>query len=199
MPCRCRATDDGCRPVTPSAPLGPTPLRWLGALTVVAAVAGATLADLWETFLGRLLPVPASPVGACLLIAAAVAGWAVMLRGRLSARRSWPTSGHPGQQVRRAVSPIPSARTPRPVPPLLAARSLALALAASRVGALVTGCYAGIAVVFLGMAALPAGRERLVTCAAAVVAGIALTASGLWLERILRVPPNAAEPAGEPG
>lgn len=186
--------------MTPSSPIGPTPLRWLGALAAVAAVAGATVADLWETFIGRLLPVAASPVGACLLIAAAVAGWAVMLRGRLHAQRAWLASGRTaGPAGRLEVSPLAAARAAQPVPPLLAARSLALALAASRVGSLVAGCYAGIALMFLSMAALPAGRERLVTCAAGVVGGIALAASGLWLERILRVPQGPAGPAGGPG
>jgi len=168
------------------SPVTPTPVRLLAALAAIAAAIAATLANLSGALTSRLLPVPASPIPACLLIALGIAIWALLLRSRFAAHRSW-AEGRRGPGSRPA---------PPPVPPLLAARSLALALAASRVGALVLGSYLGLAVMFLGEWQLPAGRERVVLAVAGLLGGLTLSAAALWLERVLRVPPTPGETVG---
>ena len=145
--------------------LSPTSPKLLLSVAVLAAAAGWGLSSLWELLTGRYLPVPWTTALALWLLAAALLFWALMVRPRL---RHDPGS--------------------RPLDPLVAARTAALAMAASRTGALVGGVYFGIAVAFASRWGQEAGRERVVTAAVAVLASLAVVAVGLWLERMCRLP-----------
>jgi len=145
--------------------LTPTSPRLLLAIAVLAAAAGWGLSNLWEIVTGRYLPVPSTTAVALWLLAAALLFWALLVRPRL---RHDPHS--------------------RPLDPLVAARTAALAMAASRTGAIVGGVYFGIAVAFASRWGQPVGRERVITAIVAVVASIAVVAIGLWLERMCRLP-----------
>ena len=143
----------------------PTSVRLLLALAVLSAAAGWGLSSVFEAVIGRYLPVPWTAAAALGLLAAALLIWALLVRPRL---RHDPHS--------------------RPLDPIVAARTAALAMAASRTGAIAGGVYVGIALSFVGRWAQDAGRERVVSAGAAVVASLVLIAVALWLERLCRLP-----------
>lgn len=143
----------------------PTSGRLLAALAVLSAAAGWGLSGVWETVTGRYLPVPWTTAAALALLAAALLIWALLVRPRL---RHDPDA--------------------RPLEPLVAARTAALAMAASRTGAIAGGVYLGIALSFATRWAQDAGRERVVSAGLAVLASVALVAVALWLERMCRLP-----------
>ena len=74
--------------------------------------------------------------------------------------------------------------------PLAMARLAVLGKASAHVGPLVGGLYAGYLVVLLPSLEIESRRDRLVICLVALLAAVALSAAGLWLERQCRVPPS---------
>lgn len=152
----------------------PTRLRLLVAIAAVAAAIGWGFVQLVDAWLGRVVPVPWASAAAMWLIAAAVAYWAITSRPRLQHR--------PGA---------------KPMPPLVAARTAALGMAASRIGALVAGFYSGIAIAMVGSVSSPSGNQTLWAATVAVVGSIGLVAAGLWLEHMCRLPvgPSDGPPA----
>jgi hypothetical protein len=112
------------------------------------------------------------------LLAVSVGMWGWILRPRLLRR--------PGAE---------------PVPPLVAARTAALALAGSRVGAGVAGCYAGIGVLLLTDLGVEAARSGAISCAATVLGSAALVAASLWVEHMCRLPQDGdgEDAAGDAG
>lgn len=144
--------------------LKPTPLALLGWLALIGAVLGWALAN-WTDRMGRLIAIPWLAPATIWLFSAAVLVWARGMRARLDPQ------------------------SPRPRPdPIVAARTVALALAGSRTGALFLGFYAGIALRLLSETAVAAGRQRLAIAAVAALGGLALSAASLYLERVCRVP-----------
>ena len=95
------------------------PTRWvpLVAIAAIAMAVGWVLVDLVERVAGRILGVPWLAAVALWVLALGVLGWTVLSRGRLSRK---PVSGAATVGVQR---PAP------PMPPLVAARTAALALA----------------------------------------------------------------------
>ena len=75
-----------------------------------------------------------------------------------------------------------------PMDPLVAARSAAMAMAASRIGALVAGFYAGIAVGMAPHADTVSGAQIIWAAVAASVGAVGLVAAALWLEHLCRLP-----------
>ena len=150
----------------------PTRPRLLVALAVLAAALGWSSVRLIDAYANRTMPVPWTMAAVMVMLALAVALWARGTRARLARR--------PGT---------------KPMDPIVAARTAALALAGSRVGALVVGFYVGA-----GLALAPgwdvAGvRERVIASIVTVVGGLLLVAASLWLERICRIPPEDGPPA----
>lgn len=79
----------------------------------------------------------------------------------------------------------------RPVEPMLVARVAVLAQASAYVGAVLTGCWAGLllhTVPQLGR--LSAATADTVTGVLGVVFAAALTGAALWLEHVCKVPPG---------
>ena len=138
----------------------PTSLRLLVTLGVVSAVGGWVVADLVDQLAGRGMPVPWTAPATLAILAVALFFWAIGLRRRIRDGR---------------------------VDPFVAARTAALAMAASRTGAIATGVYAGFLVWFVGQWWIEASRARGVASAAAVVAGILMIVAALWLERVCRI------------
>jgi hypothetical protein len=149
--------------------LRPTTWRLLVALAAIAAALGWAANRLVDAFAERSLSVPITMPVAMALLALTTALWARGTRARLS--------GKPGT---------------RPMDPLVAARSAALAMAASRVGAIVAGFYAGVLVDLVPRFDVPGVRERGVVAIATVVMAVLLALAGLWLERICRLPDDPA-------
>ena len=143
----------------------PTRTRTLLALAVVAGALGWGLVQIVDSWTGRLLPVPWLAAAAVWLLAAATLYWAVASRPRLQ--------GKPGA---------------KPMPPIVAARTAALAMAASRGGALVGGFYAGVAIAMVPSIGVPTGASTFWSATFAVLGALALIAAALWLEHVCRLP-----------
>lgn len=148
----------------------PTRARLLVALGVVAAAVGWAVTTLVDAFADRTLPVPWTAAVVMLVLAVALALWARGTRARLA--------GRPGTT---------------PMDPLVAARSAALAMAASRTGALVAGFYAGVAVALAPSWDVGTVRGRIVVAALTVVGAGLVVAAALWLEHVCRVPPGPSD------
>ncbi len=149
--------------------LRPTTWRLLVGIAAVAAALGWATARLVDAFADRSLSVPITMPVVMALLALTTALWARGTRARLA--------GRPGT---------------RPMDPIVAARSAALAMAASRAGALVAGFYAGVLVELVPRFEIPGVRERGVIAIATVVMAVLLALAGLWLERICRLPDDQA-------
>ncbi|MFN8148746.1 MAG: DUF3180 domain-containing protein [Candidatus Nanopelagicales bacterium] len=143
----------------------PTSWKLLVALAALAAALGWATAHLVDAFADRSISVPITMPVVMALLALATALWARGTRARLA--------GRPGT---------------RPMEPLVAARSAALGLAASRAGALVAGFYAGVLVELVPRFDVPGVRERGIIAIATVVMAVLLALAGLWLERVCRLP-----------
>ncbi|MGF1663684.1 MAG: DUF3180 domain-containing protein [Kineosporiaceae bacterium] len=87
-------------------------------------------------------------------------------------------------------------RRDRPVDPLRAARTVALAKASVLTGAVVTGFWGAFAVTVLPRVEVPAQTGRAVAVLLAVVASVGLLVAGMLAERWCRIPPedDAREP-----
>ncbi|MFN8125241.1 MAG: DUF3180 domain-containing protein [Candidatus Nanopelagicales bacterium] len=142
----------------------PTRLRLLLLIAVVAGVLGWVLATIADSILERYLPVPWSAAVAMWLLAAGLGMWSLVVRPRLLRR--------PGTE---------------PLPSFVAARTAALALAASRVGAGVFGFYVGVALVFIGDLPVPAAQTGAWASGATALGGAAIAAIALWLESLCRI------------
>lgn len=74
-----------------------------------------------------------------------------------------------------------------PLPPLVAARTAALALACSRTGALSAGVYAGVLIGVLPLLSSATARADVWTCGATVIVSAILLAIALWIESMCRI------------
>jgi ABC-type thiamin/hydroxymethylpyrimidine transport system permease subunit len=146
-------------------PMKPTRPWGLVAVALVAAAIGWGVVQVVDAWLGRLVPVPWLAAAALWLVAGALVYWTISSRPRLQHK--------PGA---------------KPMPPLVAARTAALAMAASRIGALVAGFYAGVAVGMLPSAATPTGSSTLWSASLASLGAVVLTLAALWLEHVCRLP-----------
>ena len=150
--------------------MGPTRVRLLVLLAVVAAAVGWSLVELMQGQSGRVLPVPWLAAVTMWVFALGLLAWTVVARPRLLRR-----PGH------------------RRLDPIVAARTAALAMAASRTGALVLGAYAGIGLGALSARQTPAGQQSLLASLATVVGALAVIVIALWLERLCRLPADDDE------
>lgn len=152
----------------------PTRISTLIWLVVGGGVVGILTPKVWDAASQRYLPVPWLSVIVLWVLAVALLWWTFGVRRRLS--------GKPGVE---------------PLNPLLAARTVALSMAASRTGALVAGFYAGVAIYFLPNLGIAPGRSRVITATAATLGALALMAVALWLEHICRLPDPPPDEAVE--
>lgn len=158
--------------------LGPTRARDVVVVTLVAAIAAYALTRFNYNAFPRL-PRLAGLTSALLGIGEAVAGFG--LRSRIQAQAA----------AGRSSPAEAGARKPRrpPVPPLVAARALAVAKASALAGAAVAGLWIGF-----GAYVLPEASRADVPAADAVTALVGLVGAGiliagaLWLEYCCRAP-----------
>lgn len=140
--------------------------------TTLLLVSGGALALVWTALRmlvvrGSALPSPAWPViGVIALLAVGVvaAAWPI---------RQWNAG-----------------RRDRAIDPLRAARTVALAKAASLTGALMTGVWGAFAAVTLPRLEIAAQPERALAAALSVLASLALLVAGVLAERWCRIPPT---------
>ncbi|WP_327368192.1 DUF3180 domain-containing protein [Streptomyces sp. NBC_01217] len=143
----------------------------LGVLAGLFAAAGVVSwggARLWDS-LGSLPSVPLAAPIVLAVIAAVLFATALSIRSRLRAQRE----RRPGAKG---------------VEPLMAARAVVFGQASALVVALVSGMYGGTGVFLLGSLDIPARRDQAIYAGFAVLAGIAVVAAALWLERICKLP-----------
>ncbi len=150
----------------------PTRPRLLLALGVLAAAIGFATVLLWDAFTGRTLPVPLTAALTLVLLAVALFAWAIAVRPRLLGR---PNT--------------------RPMSPFVATRTAALAMAASRTGALVAGFYFGTAVVFAMNFSTPIAAERFWYALGCVSAAALVVLAALWLEYLCRLTDKDDDPS----
>ena len=163
--------------------------RFLLTLCLLGIAIGITVFRAYLSLVGAILPMRATGPVAAAAMCAALWGWTVNLRRRLPhVARAKHEREHPGQPFVMQV---------RPVHPIVAARSVALAFAASRAGGLIDGVYAGIAVKYLAYWDSADVRLRFVWALLTTLLAGLLIVIALWLERSCRLPdpPATANPA----
>jgi hypothetical protein len=162
----------------------PTKPWVLIAITVVTVVLAYTVLRLWDHFGDSIPPVPLSAPITLAVLAVSVLGVALGLRARLNAYRKARA------RIASGAPRDPNERPVKPIDPLQAARALVLAKASGLVGAVFGGIYGGYGLFLLGKLVIPPDRAQALRCLFAFIAGIALVAAALYLERILKVPPE---------
>ena len=151
----------------------------LGVLAGLFAAAGVLSwggARLWDS-LGTLPSVPLAAPIVLAAIAAVLAATALSIRARLRAQRE----RRPGAKG---------------VEPLMAARAVVFGQASALVAALVSGMYCGTGVFLLGSLDLPVRRDQAIYAGFAVVAGIAVIAAAIFLERVCKLPEDDDDNGG---
>ena len=148
----------------------PTKISMLAVLAILAAAVGWSVAQLWPTFFGQGMPVSIGSAIAMILVFVTMLIWTLMTRARLK----------PGATLNR-------------LHPIVAARTAALAMSASRVGSLAFGFYVGVLLANVAADYSSAGTERIQISAVTAIASLLTAAVALWLEKICQIkepPPN---------
>ncbi|NJQ03685.1 DUF3180 domain-containing protein [Streptomyces zingiberis] len=155
------------------------PIRVLVGIFGIAGVLAWAVAGTWDSY-GSLPGVPLFAPLVLAAIAAALAATALSLRSRLRAQRE----RRPGAKG---------------VEPMVAARAVVFGQASALVAAPVAGGYGGVAVFLLtaGLAGGTRGSQALYA-GCSVVAGAAVVAAGLFLERVCRLP-EGGDGSGDDG
>lgn len=151
--------------------------RLLVALVLMGAGVGWP-ADALALEVGKnFLPLSWSAAVGLLTFATALGIWGWLIRDRLP-KPGVDDSGKPFAQ--RAI---------RPLPPLTAVRTVALAISAARAGAFLVGVYAAIAGLAATHLALQVANAHLIIGATTALCALVLMLVGLWLERRCTLPP----------
>nr|WP_222109210.1 DUF3180 domain-containing protein [Streptomyces cupreus] len=143
-------------------------IRVLAGVFVVAGVLSWAGARLWNS-IGTLPSVPLAAPIVLALIAAVLLATALSIRSRLKAQRE----RRPGAKG---------------VDPLMAARAVVFGQASALVAALVAGMYGGTGAFLLEVLDIPARRDQAIYAGFSVVAGIAVIAAAIFLERVCKLP-----------
>jgi hypothetical protein len=140
-------------------------------IAVVAGLFGWFLDSILYKSTGSYISVGAGTAIGFALIDMSMLIWAVMIRERLP-------------KVVRDRNATPSLiRASRPLEPLIAARTAAIAKAASHTGAIGFGFYVGLVVYALPRIASQSAINHVVLCVPAIVGATAMGAIALWIER----------------
>ncbi|MET9257958.1 DUF3180 domain-containing protein [Streptomyces sp. NPDC048182] len=143
-------------------------IRVLAGVLVVAGVLSWAVARLWNS-VGTLPSVPLAAPVVLALIAVVLLATALSLRARLKAQRDRD----------------PEAKG---VDPMMAARAVVFGQASALVAALVAGMYGGTGVFLLGYLDIPARRDQAIYAGFSVLAGLAVIAAALFMERVCKLP-----------
>ncbi|MFF1440793.1 DUF3180 domain-containing protein [Streptomyces sp. NPDC058295] len=151
-------------------------IRVLAGVFGVAAILSWAGARLWNS-IGTLPSVPLAAPIVLTLIAVVLTATALSLRARLKAQRE-----------RR-----PEAKG---VDPLMAARAVVFGQSSALVAALVSGMYGGTGVFLLESLDIPARRDQAIYAGFSVLAGIAVIAAAIFLERVCKLPEDDDQDKG---
>ncbi len=149
-----------------------TKISMLAVLAILAAAVGWSFAQLWPTFFDQGMPVSVGSAIAMVLVFVTLLIWTLMTRARLK----------PGATLNR-------------LHPIVAARTVALAMSASRVGSLAFGFYVGVSLANIVAGYSSAGADRIRISVVTAVASLLTAAVALWLERICQIkePPSNSD------
>lgn len=150
--------------------LTPTRISYLIYLAVITTGVGFIVATIWPLVFGQAFATPWLTAITMWLVSIALFVWTLLARKKIK-----PEKGKPR------------------LDPILAARSAALAMSASRVGALAFGFYFGVFIDNFFLSDSTASNERSIICGATCLASLATVAVGLWLEHICRIPQPPAD------
>jgi uncharacterized protein DUF3180 len=153
-------------------------IRVLIGVFAVAGILSWAGARLWNS-VGTLPSIPVAAPIALGLIAVVLLATALSIRARLKAQRE-----------RR-----PEAKG---VDPLMAARAVVFGQASALVAALVSGLYGGTGVFLLESLDIPARRDQAISAGFSVLAGVAVIAAAIFLERVCRLPEDDDHNTGAP-
>ncbi|MFF1305135.1 DUF3180 domain-containing protein [Streptomyces sp. NPDC058307] len=153
-------------------------IRLLAGVFVVAGLLSWAGARLWNS-VGTLPSVPLAAPIVLALIAVVLMATALSLRARLKAQRER----------------VPEAKG---VDPLMAARAVVFGQASALVAALVSGMYGGTGVFLLESLDIPARRDQAIYAGFSVLAGIAVIAAAIFLERVCKLPEDDDHNTGAP-
>lgn len=141
-----------------------TKISTLVVLAIIAASVGWSFAQLWPTVFGQGMPVSVGSAIAMILVFVTLLIWTLMTRARLK----------PGATLNR-------------LHPIVAARTAALAMSASRVGSLACGFYVGVLLANLAAGYSSAAADRIQISAITAVASLLTAIVAVWLERICQI------------
>lgn len=152
----------------------PTKISYLVTLALIASGAGWVVASVWPVLFDVAFTTPWLTAITMWLIALALFIWTILARKKIQPKKG-----------------------PR-LDPLLAARSAALAMSASRVGALAMGFYVGILIENLIVWDSPASKDRALISGLTALASLITIGIGLWLEHICRLPKPPVDSSAVP-
>ncbi|GAA2413703.1 DUF3180 domain-containing protein [Streptomyces glaucosporus] len=150
-------------------------IRTLAGLFALALVLSWAVARMWDA-LGTLPAVPVAAPVVLALIAAVLAATALSIRSRLRAQRE----RRPGAKG---------------VEPIMAARAVVFGQASALVASLAAGAYGGTGVYLLLTAMdVAARRDQAVYAGLSVLAGAAVVAAAVFLQKVCRLPEDDDNP-----
>jgi hypothetical protein len=149
-----------------------TRISTLVLLVVLATSAGWSLATLWPTWTQTQLAVPVLTPIVMSALAVFLVAWTLMVRTNLK-----------------------NTATRNRLDPIVAVRSAALALSASRVGSIAVGFYAGVLILNALTLDTEASRRCVTISGLTVFASLIVVICALLLERICRLPNDVDKPA----
>ncbi|MGW2015417.1 DUF3180 domain-containing protein [Streptomyces sp. NPDC001927] len=152
-------------------------LKVLAGLFIAAGILSWGAARLWDA-VGTLPSVPLAAPIVLASIAAVLTATALSIRARLKAQRE----RRPGAKG---------------VEPLMAARAVVFGQASALVAALVAGMYGGTGVFLLGSLDIPSRRDQAIYAGFSVLAGFAVIAAALFLERVCKLPEDENDTNGK--
>lgn len=161
----------------------PTRLVPLIVLAAIGLAGGWVAVQLVERLASRILSVPWAAAVGLIVLAVAVLIWALVSRPRLL------DSTRDRRSQRLSPATVGSARPHQPprMNPLVAARTAALAMAASRTGAVIGGFYLGIALALIPVISSPTGSASFSASLTCVIACVILVVAAVWLESMCRL------------
>lgn len=168
----------------------PTRKRLLLAIGLIGVLCGVTSARAYLALTTMLLAVRITTPAAIAIMCSALLWWTLLVRRRLL-------------HIARAKHDAANTGTPfrmqeRPLEPIVAARTVALAFAASRVGAYVCGFYLGVGLMYVGHLDVVDVRWSMACALATTVFSFLLVVVALWLERSCKLPKPPVSSAADP-
>lgn len=158
----------------------PTRKRLLFAIAGIGVLCGVTAARAYLSLTTMFLTVRVSTPVAIAVMCSALFWWTLLVRRRLlHIARAKHEAAKTGTQFRMQEKPLE---------PLVAARTVALAFASSRVGAYLCGFYLGVALTYLGHLSVIDVRWSLGLAVATAFFSFLLVVVALWLERSCKLP-----------